>query len=160
MVKSWTFFTPSYFLKKKYLLIAMPLSLHFPQNVDSVIISQSTRHLVVIHWQVIFLNAPKFGQSGRINNLEHTRILILPSNVRSISLLRVVEQLLQEVPQQPAVGVQLGGLPVWGGRGLRRGCRRRPGGSSLRRRCGWRLVDFRRVFGVWMRWGRGLRPSA
>ena len=114
----------------------MPLSLDFSENVDAVVVSKRSGHLVVVHGQMILLDSPQLGQPCGIDNLEDPRLLVLPGDVAGVPLLGVVEQLLQKVPQQPAVGVQLGGLPVGGGRGLRRGCRRRPGGSSLRRRCG------------------------
>ena len=36
----------------------MPLSLDFPENVDAVVVSQCPGHLVVVHRQVVLLNAP------------------------------------------------------------------------------------------------------
>lgn len=37
----------------------MSLSLNLPEDVDSVVISQSTAHLVVVHGKVVLLNAPE-----------------------------------------------------------------------------------------------------
>ena len=88
----------------------MSLSLHLPQNVDSVVISESATHLVIIHAQVVFLNAPEPGQARRVDNLEDSGLLVLPLDVGGVPLPRVVKQLLQEVPQQPPVGG--GRLPV------------------------------------------------
>ena len=95
----------------------MALSLYFAQNVDSVIVSECARHLVIVHRQVILLNAPKFGQAGRIDDLEHTRLFVFPSDVRSVALRRIVQELLQEVPQETPVGVELGRLLFHRGRG-------------------------------------------
>jgi len=72
----------------------MSFSLHFAQNVDSVVISKSSGHLVVIHRKMVLLNAPKFSQSGGINDLEDARLLVLPRDVAGVPLTTVVEQLL------------------------------------------------------------------
>ena len=68
----------------------MSLALDFSQNVDSVIISERARHLIVVHRQVIFLNAPEFGQPRGVDDFKHTRVFVFPSDIRSISLLGVV----------------------------------------------------------------------
>ena len=83
----------------------MTLSLDLPQNVDSVVISQCSGHFVVVHGQVVLLNAPQFGQAGRIDNLKHPRVLVLPGNVGLISLLSIIQKLLQEVPEESSVRV-------------------------------------------------------
>ena len=85
----------------------MSLSLDFAKNVYSVIISQRSRHLVVVHRQVVLLNAPQLGQPGRVDDLEHTRLLVLPRDVACVALALIVEQLLQKVPEQTTVCVQL-----------------------------------------------------
>ena len=89
------------------LLVAVSLSLDFAKNVYSVIISQRSRHLVVVHRQVVLLNAPQLGQPGRVDDLEHTRLLVLPRDVACVALALIVEQLLQKVPEQTTVCVQL-----------------------------------------------------
>ena len=85
-------------------LVAVALSLHLPQDVDSVVISQCSTHLIIVHAQMIFLNAPEPGQPGRVNDFEDSRLLVLPLYVGGVSLPGVVQQLLQEVPEQPPVG--------------------------------------------------------
>ena len=87
----------------------MPLALDLPQDVDSVVVSERARHLVVVHRQVVLLNAPKLGQAGRVHDLEHPGLLVLPGDVAGVALARIVQQLLKEVPEQPTVGVQLRG---------------------------------------------------
>ena len=81
----------------------MALSLHFTQDIDAVIVAQSSRHLVVIHGRVVLLNAPKTGQPGGVGNFENARFSVLPGDVVRIALRRIVEQLLEEIPQQTAV---------------------------------------------------------
>ena len=86
------------------LLVAMTFTLNFSENIDSIIISQSSAHLVIVHAQMVLLNAPESGQTSRINNLEHACLLVLPLDVGSVSLSGVVQELLQEVPEQSSVG--------------------------------------------------------
>jgi hypothetical protein len=43
------------------------------------------------------------GQSGRVDNLEDACLLVLPLDVAGVPLGPVVQQLLQEVPQQTTV---------------------------------------------------------
>jgi hypothetical protein len=43
------------------------------------------------------------GQPGRVDNLEDARLLVLPLDVAGVPLGPVVQQLLQEVPQQATV---------------------------------------------------------
>jgi hypothetical protein len=43
------------------------------------------------------------GQAGRVNNLEYPGLLVLPLDVAGVPLGPVVQQLLQEVPQQATV---------------------------------------------------------
>ena len=85
----------------------MTFSLNLAKNVDSVIISERAGHLVVVHRQVVLLNAPKLGQTGRVDNLEDSGLLVLPGDVAGVPLALVVEQLLQKVPQETTVRVQL-----------------------------------------------------
>lgn len=47
----------------KDLLVAVSLALHFPQDVDAVVIAEGPRHLVVVHGQVILLDAPQLGKA-------------------------------------------------------------------------------------------------
>ena len=82
----------------------MSLSLDLPQNVDTIVVSESSRHLVIVHTQMILLYPPESGQTSRINYLEHTSLLVLPLDVGGVPLTRVVQELLQEVPQQPTIG--------------------------------------------------------
>ena len=57
------------------LLVAMPLSLDLAQDVDPVVVAQRPRHLVVVHGQVVLLDAPEARQPRGINYLEHSGIL-------------------------------------------------------------------------------------
>lgn len=82
-----------------YLLVTVTFSLNFPEDVDAIIIAQRPAHLVVVHREVVFLDAPESSQSGRIDNFEHPGLSILPRYVICVPLRRVVEQLLQKVPQ-------------------------------------------------------------
>ena len=86
------------------LLVAMTFTLNFSENIDSIIISQSSAHLVIVHAQMVLLNAPEPGQTSRINNLEHACLIVLPLDVGSVPLSGVVQELLQEVPEQSSVG--------------------------------------------------------
>ena len=72
----------------------MTFALNFSQNVDSIIISESSTHLVVVHAQMVLLNAPEPGKSGRIDDLEHTGLLVLPLDVGGVPLAGVVQKLL------------------------------------------------------------------
>ena len=90
----------------------MPLALDLPEYVDSVVVAQRPRHLVVVHGEVVLLDAPQLGQPRRVHDLEHARLLVLPRDVGRVPPRRVVQELLQEVPQQPPVRVQLGRLAV------------------------------------------------
>lgn len=77
----------------------MTFTLDFSQNVDAIVVTKSAAHLVVIHGQVIFLNAPESGETGWIDDLEDTGFPAFPRDIVCVSLRRVVEQLLQEVPE-------------------------------------------------------------
>ena len=81
----------------------MPLPLHLPQDVHSVVVAQRPGHLIIVHTQVVLLNAPQSSQAGRIDDFEDACVLILPLDIRSVPLAWVVQQLLQKVPQQPTV---------------------------------------------------------
>ena len=72
----------------------MPLSLHFSKDIDSVVVTQSSAHLVIIHTQMILLDTPQPGQTCWINNLEHTSLFVLPLDVGGVSLTRIIEELL------------------------------------------------------------------
>ena len=82
--------TDSWSNTTSHLLIAVALSLHLPQDVDSVVVPQSSAHLVVVHAQMILLNAPESGQAGRVDNLEHPGLLVLPLDVGGVPLARVI----------------------------------------------------------------------
>ena len=102
-----------------HLLVAVALSLDLPEYVDPVVVPQRPRHLVVVHGEVVLLDAPQLGQARRVDDLEHAGVLVLPRDVGGVAPGGVVEQLLQKVPQEAAVRVQLGRLAVlwnWGKR--------------------------------------------
>jgi hypothetical protein len=61
---------------------------------------------------MILLDAPELGQAGGVDDLKHSRVLVLPGDVVGVATLRVVKQLLQKVPKEPPVRVQLGCLSV------------------------------------------------
>ena len=90
--------------RKIRLLVTVALALHFSEDVDAVVVTKGSRHFVVVHRRMVFLNAPKASQSGRIGDFEDARFAILPGDVVRITLARIVEQLLQEVPEKSSVG--------------------------------------------------------
>lgn len=51
---------------------------------------ERSAHLVIIHTQVILLDAPQPGQTGRVGDLEHARLLALPLDVGRVPLAGVV----------------------------------------------------------------------
>lgn len=81
----------------------MSFSLDLSQDVHSVVIPQGTRHLVIVHRQVILLNTPQLCKTRRIHNLENATFSVLPRYITRVPLSRIVQQLLQKVPQQPAI---------------------------------------------------------
>lgn len=81
----------------------MTLALDFSQNVDAVVVAESPAHLVVVHGEVIFLYAPEPRETGRVDDLEDPGLPALPRDVVCVSLRGVVQQLLQEVPEQSAI---------------------------------------------------------
>ena len=114
------------------LLVAVSLSLDLPQDVDSVVVAECPAHLVIVHAQMIFLNAPEPGQAGWINNLEDSGLLVLPLDVWGVSLAGIVQQLLQKVPEEPPVGggrLRLSLRPIPGGAGWQVGGGARRGGG-------------------------------
>lgn len=72
-------------------LVAMSLPLDFTKNVDSIVVPESSRHFVVIHGQVVLLNSPKTGETRRVNNLENTRLHVLPSYKTTVALGRIIQ---------------------------------------------------------------------
>lgn len=85
------------------LLVTVSLSLDFPQDVHSVVVPQSSGHLVVVHREVVLLDSPQFGQSWGINDLENASISVLPRNISGVSLSGVIQQLLQKVPKKASI---------------------------------------------------------
>lgn len=76
----------------------MTLALNLPQDINPVIVAQSSAHLVVVHRKMIFLYTPKTCEAWRIDDFKNSRFPALPSYEVCISLGRVVKQLLQKVP--------------------------------------------------------------
>lgn len=85
------------------LLVTMSLALDLSENVDSIIVTERSAHFVVIHREMVLLNAPESGETRRIHNFEDTGFSALPCNIVRVSLRRVVEQLLQKVPKQSTI---------------------------------------------------------
>lgn len=81
----------------------MPFPLNLPKYIDSVVISEGSRHFVVVHGQMILLYAPEFGQTRRIHYFKHSRLVIFPGDEIRVPLSGVVKQLLQKIPKQSAV---------------------------------------------------------
>lgn len=52
---------------------------------------------------MILLYAPKLGQTGWIDDLEDTSVATLPRDQIAVLLIAIVEQLLQEIPQQTTI---------------------------------------------------------
>ena len=81
----------------------MALALHLPQYIDAIIVAESAAHLVVVHRQMVLLDAPESGEARGIDDLEYAGLSALPRYVVGVALRRVVQQLLQKVPEQSAV---------------------------------------------------------
>jgi hypothetical protein len=81
----------------------MSLALDLPQDVHAVVVTKGTRHLVVVHRQMILLDSPEFRKSCWIDDLENSSVAALPRDVIAVALLMIVQQLLKEVPQKSAV---------------------------------------------------------
>jgi len=77
----------------------MPFSLNFAKDIDPVVITESSRHLIIVHGKVIFLDAPQFCQSCWVYDLKHSSVMVLPCYIVGVTLGRVIQQLLEEVPQ-------------------------------------------------------------
>ncbi len=45
--------------RKENLLVAVPLSLDLPEDVDPVVVAQGAGHLVIVHGQVVLLDTPQ-----------------------------------------------------------------------------------------------------
>ena len=52
---------------------------------------------------MVLLDAPEPRQSCRISDLEDAGLLVLPLDVRGVPLAWIVQQLLQEVPEQATI---------------------------------------------------------
>jgi hypothetical protein len=85
------------------LLVAMALSLDLAQDVYAVVVAKGSGHFVVVHGEMVLLDAPKLGQAGGVHNFEDASIAALPGNVAGIPLCRVVEKLLKEIPQEATI---------------------------------------------------------
>lgn len=86
-----------------YVLVTVAFSLHLPQDIDPIIVPQRPRHLVVVHRQVVLLDAPQFREPGRVDDLKNARLPVLPRDIIRVPLRRVVQELLQEIPQKTPV---------------------------------------------------------
>lgn len=64
----------------------MAFALYFSKYVHAVIVTQSSAHFVVIHREMILLDAPEPREARRIDDLEHTGLPILPRDVMSVPL--------------------------------------------------------------------------
>lgn len=84
----------------------MTLSLNFAQYVDAIVVTQRARHLVIVHAEMVLLNAPQARQSRRVHDLEHAGVAVFPSNVAGVPLLRIIQQLLEKVPEETSVGAR------------------------------------------------------
>lgn len=84
---------------RSVLLVTVPLALNFSQYVYAVVVPQSTRHLIVVHRQVVLLNAPELGEASWVDNFEDTGVAALPCDIVAVALLVVVQKLLKEVPE-------------------------------------------------------------
>ena len=79
---------------------------------------------------MILLDAPESGQACWVNYLEHSSLLVLPLDIRSVSLTRIIEELLKEVPEQSSIGGGwLSALSSLVG-----------GGGTISRAAGWHLA--------------------
>ena len=107
--------------RERCLLVAVAFALDLAEDVDAVVVAQGARHLVVVHRRVVLLDAPETGQTGRIGDLEDARFAVLPGDVVRVALAGIVEQLLQKVPQQPAVGARVQAVAAGAGAARRLG---------------------------------------
>lgn len=69
-----------------YLLIAMAFSLNLTQNIDAIIVAKSTRHFIIVHGQVILLDAPQFRQTSGVNDFEDTGFTTFPGYEITVTL--------------------------------------------------------------------------
>jgi hypothetical protein len=72
------------------LLVTVSFTLHLPEDVYPVIVTQGSGHLVVIHGQVVLLYAPQFGKTRGIDNLENSHFLVFPRYEAGETLMGVV----------------------------------------------------------------------
>lgn len=77
----------------------MSFALDFSKYIHTVIVTQGSAHLVVIHRQMILLNAPQPRQPRWIDDLEHAGFPTLPRDVVRVPLIGIIQQLLEEVPK-------------------------------------------------------------
>jgi hypothetical protein len=81
----------------------MALALDLPQYVDAVVVAQGPTHLVVVHGEMILLDAPEPSQARGVDDFEDPGVPALPRDVVGVTLRGIVEQLLEKVPEQSAV---------------------------------------------------------
>lgn len=72
----------------------MTFALDFAQDVDAVIVAKSTGHLVVVHGEMVLLDAPQLCQASWIHNLEHACFSAFPCDEVAVALSWIVQKLL------------------------------------------------------------------
>jgi len=62
-------------------LVAVSFTLYLPQDINTVVVSEGAGHLVIVHAEVVLLDAPEPRQSWWVHDLEHACLSVLPGNI-------------------------------------------------------------------------------
>jgi len=95
----------------------VPFALNFSQDINTIIIPQSPGHFVIVHTEVVLLDAPQTGEPSWVDDFEDAGLSVAPRDKPGVLLVLVVEQLLEEVPQQASVGPGFDDISLLGSRG-------------------------------------------
>ena len=69
----------------------MPFALNFSQDINTVIISESAGHFVIVHTEVVLLDAPKTSEPGWVDDFKDSGLSVSPRDKPGVLLLLVVE---------------------------------------------------------------------
>lgn len=77
------------------------LSSFFFDDVQLVVVPQSTGHLLIGHIVSVLVVSPKTCQSIGVDHPEHQAVLVLPADVFLVTI--IAQKLVHVIPQQPAL---------------------------------------------------------
>lgn len=80
-------------------------------DVQLVVVPQSTGHFLVGHIASVLMVSPETGQTIGVNDSEHQAVLVFPSNVFLVTV--ITQQLIYIVPQQSALWDASVGFMQW-----------------------------------------------